>query len=89
MFPEFKPIAFNPFEAMLPLLEGEEEEFVAFVKTLKRPEPKAKNVVAKKEITVHAPAAASSTPSPTTSESETKIPETFETWEEMAAFLES
>ena len=89
MFPEFKPIAFNPFEAMLPLLEGEEEEFVAFVKTLKRPEPKAKNVVVQAKPEAPAPAPAASSPSPTASASETKMPEKFDTWEEMAAFLDS
>jgi replicative superfamily II helicase len=89
MFPEFKPIGFHPFESMVPLLEGEEEEFVTFVKTLKRPEPKAKaKVEVKKAIVVQAPTIVTSSPSPTTCSAETKIPETFDSWEEMAAFLE-
>ena len=86
MFPEFKPIAFHPFESMLPLLEGEEEEFVTFMKTLKRPEPKAE---VKRNVVVVLPPAAPATPSPTASAAETKMPEKFDTWEEMAAFLES
>jgi len=86
MFPEFKPIAFHPFEAMAPLLEGEDEEFVTFMKTLKRPVSKAE---VKKNVVVVLPPAAPATPSPTASAAETKIPETFDTWEEMAAFLDS
>jgi hypothetical protein len=89
MFPEFKPIGFHPFESMAPLLAGAEEEFVTFVKTLKRPEPKAKAEV-KKNIVIQAPVVATviASPSPTTCAAETKTPEVFETWEEMAAFLE-
>jgi len=91
MFPEFKPIAFNSFDQMAPLLEGEEEEFVTFVRTLKRPEPKVKPQVKLQvkthNVVVQAPSVAISSPS-----SESKTPETlesFESWEDFAASLET
>jgi len=91
MFPEFKPVAFNSFEAMAPLLEGEEEDFVTFVKTNKRPEPKSET----KNTVVMPPPPSVESVSPVTTASESKdvsLEEAIKqglTWEEMADLLES
>lgn len=98
MFPEFKPVVFNSFDAMVPLLTGAEEDFVTFVRTDRRPEAKPEIKVKSSQkliaaTTITSTNSSSNTAITTTSES--KSPHPFDgkmmeglTWEEMSDLLE-
>jgi hypothetical protein len=97
MFPEFKPVVFNSFDVMAPLLTGAEEDFVTFVRTDRRPEAKPEiNVKSSQKLiatTITSTNSSSNTAITTTTES--KSPHPFDekmmeglTWEEMCDLLE-
>jgi replicative superfamily II helicase len=88
MFPEFKPVIFNSFEIMTPLLKGAEEDFVTFVRTDRRPEVKSKAIPMNSSTS-------KSNNTLSTSTTESKEPMAFDeekfkglTWEEMCDLME-
>jgi replicative superfamily II helicase len=97
MFPEFKPVVFNSFDAMAPLLTGAEEDFVTFVRTDRRPEakPEIKVKSSQKLIATTITSTNSSSNTAITTTTESKSPHPFDekmmeglTWEEMCDLLE-
>ena len=46
LFPKFHPVGKNTEAAMAPLMDRESEDFVTFLRTEVRPEPKAKTIMA-------------------------------------------
>jgi replicative superfamily II helicase len=85
LFPKFHPVGKNTEAAMAPLMDKESEDFVHFMKTEIRPEPKRRSEPAPALAPASASASASAIITNTVVNTHVEEEKTEMTWEEMAA----